>query len=98
MTRDYAVSANGRCQAVASLEREEWVRVTDEAGRVLEGPVNECVRSDFKGRVVRRFMAGGQKAGLYVSTDPEGGLVEVSVMYNGQKERVLVVETGRPEE
>jgi len=90
---NHYLSANDRCTAVAGLDRGDQVRVTDADGRVLEGEVSEApTGSDALGRVVRRFMAGGQKCGLYVPVDPEGGLVTVDVMYNGNKASAVVVE------
>lgn len=96
MVRDYACSARGLCSAAVALEYGDHVRVTDAAGRVTEGDVIEVTRSDFKGRPVRHYMAGGKKAGLIVSVDHEGGLVAPYLMYCGKKADVVCIETGEP--
>lgn len=99
MSYQHYIGENGKCIAVAELDRGDQVRVTDHEGRVLEGEVTEVTSgSDHKNRVVRKFMADGQKAGLYVPVDGEGGFICVDMMFNGAKERVAVVEVDREDE
>lgn len=90
---DYSVSVNGCTEAVAKLDEGDQIRITDGLGRVLEGEVTYAPdQRQFDDRIVRKFLNDDSRAVLGVPLDPEGGLIDVDVEYDGQIASVHAVE------